>query len=80
MKRFLSRFLSLAFGKRIALTNDPVVGRATAASGCSPVRLSPAIGVMTGAHYRISIQELLHPQKSADFRGPRLGRAYTLHQ
>lgn len=29
MKRFLSRYLPLAFGKRIALTNDPVVGEAT---------------------------------------------------
>ena len=29
MKRFLLRFLILAFGKRIALTNDPVVGEAT---------------------------------------------------
>ena len=29
MKRFISRLLSLAFGKRIALTNDPVVGEAT---------------------------------------------------
>ena len=27
---------------------------------CSPVRLSPAIGVMSGAHYQSSIQELLH--------------------
>ena len=26
----------------------------------SPVRLSPAIGVMSGAHYQSSIQELLH--------------------
>ena len=29
MKRFISRLLSLAFGKRIALTNAPVVGEAT---------------------------------------------------
>ena len=29
MKRSISRLLSLAFGKRIALTNDPVVGEAT---------------------------------------------------
>ena len=29
MKRFILRLLSLAFGKRIALTNDPVVGEAT---------------------------------------------------
>ena len=35
MKRFLSRFLSLAFGKRIALTNDPVVGEATTTSALS---------------------------------------------
>ena len=27
---------------------------------CSPVRLSPVIGVMSGAHYQSSIQELLH--------------------
>ena len=27
---------------------------------CSPVRLSPAIGLMSGAHYQSSIQELLH--------------------
>ena len=35
MKRCLSRFLSLAFGKRIALTNDPVVGEATTTSALS---------------------------------------------
>ena len=35
MKRFISRFLSLAFGKRIALTNDPVVGEATTTSALS---------------------------------------------
>ena len=29
MKKFILRLLSLAFGKRIALTNDPVVGEAT---------------------------------------------------
>ena len=29
MKRSILRLLSLAFGKRIALTNDPVVGEAT---------------------------------------------------
>ena len=29
---------------------------------CSPVRLSPAIGVMSGAHYRTSIQDVLHPE------------------
>ena len=29
MKRFISRSQNLAFGKRIALTNDPVVGEAT---------------------------------------------------
>jgi hypothetical protein len=33
----------LAFDKRIAMTNDLVVVEATAASGCSPVRLTPAV-------------------------------------
>ena len=45
---------AIAFDKRIALTNDPVVVGATAVSGCSPVRLTPAVGVTTGAHYRMS--------------------------
>ena len=35
MKRFISRFLPLAFGKRIALTYDPVVGEATTTSALS---------------------------------------------
>ena len=35
MKRFILRFLPLAFGKRIALTNDPVVGEATTTSALS---------------------------------------------
>ena len=35
MKRFILRLLSLAFGKRIALTNDPVVGEATTTSALS---------------------------------------------
>ena len=38
----------------------------------SPVRFTPAVGVTSGAHYRTSIQELLHlrsPQKSTDVLG-----------
>ena len=35
MKRFISRSQNLAFGKRIALTNDPVVGEATTTSALS---------------------------------------------
>ena len=41
--------------------NDSVI-RATAPSGCSPVRLVPAVGVTTGAHYRMST-DILHPHK-----------------
>ena len=33
---------------------DSVNIEATYASGCSPVRLTPAVGVTTGAHYRMS--------------------------
>ena len=43
-----------AFGNKIALTVDLVNIEATCASGCSPVRLTPAVGVTTGAHYRMS--------------------------
>ena len=35
MKRSILRLQSLAFGKRIALTNDPVVGEATTTSALS---------------------------------------------
>ena len=59
---------SLAFDKRIALTNDPVVVRATAVSGCSPVRLIPVVGVTTGAHYRISTGHS-SPAKISRFSG-----------
>ncbi len=34
--------------------------KAIDASGCSPVRFTPAIGVMSGAHYRMSA-DILHP-------------------
>ena len=54
------------------MTNDPVVVRATF---YSPVRFTPAVGVTSGAHYRTSIQELLHlrsPHK-LKIRGGRLG-------
>ena len=47
-------FLTFAFGNRIALTVDSVNIEATDASGCSPVRLIPVVGVTTGAHYRMS--------------------------
>ena len=29
---------------------------------CSPVRLTPAVGVTSGAHYQTSIQDVLHPR------------------
>jgi hypothetical protein len=32
------------------------------ASICSPARFTPIVGVTPGAHYRTSIQELLHPE------------------
>ena len=44
--------LRIAFGVQVA-KNDSVI-RATAPSGYSPVRLVPAVGVTTGAHYRMS--------------------------
>ena len=44
---------------------------------CSPVRLSPVIGVMSGAHYQSSIQELLHPEVTfACGLRPRIKRNY----
>ena len=48
------RLRTLAFGNMVAMIVDPVNIRATCASGCSPVRLTPAVGVTTGAHYRMS--------------------------
>ena len=44
----------LAFDNKVALTVDRVNIRTTCVSGCSPVRLTPAVGVTTGAHYRMS--------------------------
>ena len=61
--------VALAFGNKIALTADHVSIETTCASGCSPVRFTPAIGVMSGAHYRMSA-DILHPQKSQIFGGP----------
>ena len=53
-KSDFSSTFALAFGKPVALTNDLVVVEATDASGCSPVRLTPDVGITTGAHYRMS--------------------------
>ena len=51
----------LAFGKPVA-KNDAHVIRRRLPPICSPVRFTPAIGVMSGAHYRMSA-DILHPQK-----------------
>ena len=59
--------LRIAFGVQVA-KNDSVI-RATAPSGCSPVRLVPAVGVTTGAHYRMST-DILHPHKLQICGGP----------
>ena len=67
-KSHFSSTFAVAFGNRIALTNDPVVVRATDASGCSPVRLTPAVGVTTGAHYRMSTGHS-SPAKISRFSG-----------
>ena len=48
------------FGNRIALTDDP---------GCSPVRLTPVVGVTTGAHYRMSTGHS-SPAQTKNLRGP----------
>jgi hypothetical protein len=50
----LQKYASFAFGNIVALTVNSVNIRATCASGCSPVRLIPAVEVTTGAHYRMS--------------------------
>ena len=63
------RFLTFAFGNRIALTVDSVNIEATDASGCSPVRLIPVVGVTTGAHYRMSTGHS-SPAKIKNFRAP----------
>ena len=52
--------VALAFGNKIVLTADYVSIETTCASGCSPVRFTPAIGVVSGAHYRMST-DILHP-------------------
>ena len=66
---FEQKYAALAFGNIVVLTVDSVNIRATCASGCSPVRLIPVVGVTTtapknatsifgapaGAHYRMSI-------------------------
>ena len=51
---FEQKYAALTFGNIVVLTVDSVNIRATCASGCSPVRLTPAVGVTTGAHYRMS--------------------------
>ena len=51
----------LAFGKPVA-KNDAHVIRRRLPPICSLVRLSPSIGVMDGAHYRMSA-DILHPHK-----------------
>ena len=54
-----SMTLALAFGKPVA-KNDASVIRRRLPPICSLVRLSPSIGVMDGAHYRMSA-DILHP-------------------
>ena len=54
--------------------NDSVI-RATAPSGCSPVRLVPAVGVTTGAHYRMSTGHS-SPAQIANLRGPQTLESY----
>ena len=44
----------LIVNEQIALTDDLVIVVATAVSDCSLVRLTPVVGVTTGAHYRMS--------------------------
>ena len=43
--------------------------KALNASGCSPVRLTPVVGVTTGAHYRMSTGHS-SPAKIKNFRAP----------
>ena len=57
-----------AFGKPVA-KNDAHVIRRRLPPICSLVRLSPSIGVMDGAHYRMSA-DILHPQKLQIFGDP----------
>ena len=44
--------------------------KALNASGCSPVRLTPVVGVTTGAHYRMSTGHS-SPAQITNLRGPR---------
>ena len=60
MNKMCKAKVALAFGNKIVLTADYVSIETTCASGCSLVRLSPSIGVMDGAHYRMSA-DILHP-------------------
>ena len=60
-----------AFGNKIALTVDLVNIEATCASGCSPVRLTPVVGVTTGAHYRMSTGHS-SPAQIENLRGPHI--------
>ena len=63
---------SLAFGNIVALTVDSVNIRVTCASGCSPVRLIPVVGVTTGAHYRMSTGHSSPPLAHEARGGPKL--------
>jgi hypothetical protein len=64
----LQKYASFAFGNIVALTVNSVNIRATCASGCSPVRLIPAVEVTTGAHYRMSM-DILHPHSLTKLAG-----------
>ena len=48
-----------------------VVVEAIDASGCSPVRLTPVVGVTTGAHYRMSTGHS-SPAQIENLRGPHI--------
>ena len=68
----------LIVNEQIALTDDPVIVVATAVSDCSLVRLTPVVGVTTGAHYRMSTGHS-SPALSHELRGgPGLDRAKAL--
>ena len=59
----------LIVNEQIALTDDPVIVVATAVSDCSLVRLTPVVGVTTGAHYRMSTGHS-SPAQIKNLRGP----------
>ena len=61
----------LIVNEQIALTDDPVIVVATAVSDCSLVRLTPVVGVTTGAHYRMSTGHS-SPAQIENLRGPHI--------